>query len=476
MDDLKFSNSIQEGFATTNSPLARDLLSQDTRPLPHALSAVGNHRPEMRPIPFSTYYDPEYAALELEYVWKKCWQFACREEDIQSIGDRYVYDVGPLSFIIVKTSNNSFKAFYNSCLHRGTRLCNHEGGGNQIRCPFHGWSWNVDGSICNIPGQWDFPNVDAEYRLPEAKIECWGGCIFINPDLNSAPLVDALGILPAHFAHFDLAERFTLVRTAKKVRANWKTVWAAFLEAYHVAETHFDATGFNGDANTQYDCFDNGKSVISRLITPSAVPSPTLGDTVSARDAAIEAVMSFAEAFGPDASATIPDFENTHEFGRSDVAAWRRQIMQKMLGADCGDLSDSEMIDSIQYAMFPNFGPWLGEGLPLMYQFLPYGNNPDESLFVVRLMAPLSPGSPRPPAATMLTLDFDEPFSSLPQWGRAAHIFDQDMSNLPIIQQGMKHASPQIANLTLGRYQEQRIQLMHNFVDQMIERECNKTE
>ena len=458
---------IIEGFGTKESPLVRDLLASDSQTVPDCLKAEGNYYPEPRTVPFSTYFDSAYAELEMEHVWKKSWQYACREEDVPETGDRYPYEVGPLSFIIIRSGDDEFRAFHNSCLHRGTKLCSGIFGGDHIRCPFHGWTWNLDGSVHNIPGRWDFPQVDDSYRLVEVRLERWGGCLFINPDPDAGPLEDALGILPEHFNHFDLGNRFTLAVTQKKIRANWKHVWAAFLESYHVAETHFDAVDFNGDANTKYDCYDNGKTVISRLITPSAVPSPSLGDEVSARQAAINAAQSFANALGPAAEASLPAFDEMPDFGRRDVAAWRRELF-KTLGADTSHLCDSELLDSTQYAMFPNFGPWLGEGLPLMYQFLPLGDNPNESLFTVRLTAPCPDGAPRPPSAPVTYLNFDEFFSSLPEWGRIAHVFDQDMSNLPHIQAGMRAAGAERSQVTLGRYQEQRITLMHEFVDRKI--------
>lgn len=460
--------NLIEGFGTKESPLVKDLLEADSQTVPDTLKADGNYHPKSTTVPFSVYYDPEYAALETEHVWKKCWQYACREEDVPEVGDRFPYHVGDLSFVIVRSAEDEFKAFYNSCLHRGTQLCSAAHGGDEIRCPFHGWRWHLDGRLKEVPGQWDFPQVDEEYRLPEVQIDRWGGCLFINPDPDAGPLDHALGALKDHFAHFDLANRFTLVWTAKKMRANWKNVWAAFLESYHVAETHFDAVDFNGDANTKYDLFDDGHAIISRLITPSAVPSPTLGDTVTAREAAINAARSFANALGPEAEATLPDFDSIPDFGRKDVAAWRRGFMQSALGADRSQCSDAEMLDSIQYGMFPNFGPWLGEGLPLLYQFIPYGSDPNESLFTVRLMAPVPDGAPRPPSPPMTQLDFDEFFQSLPQWGRIAYIFDQDMSNLPIIQRGMRSAADERAQLTLGRYQEQRVALLHEFVEKQI--------
>lgn len=462
-------NKIIEGIGTKESPLVNELWLTESKTIPDEVKQEGNYKPSLKNIPYSTYYSQEYADLEMEHVWKKTWQYACREEDIPNIGDRYPYDVGPLSFIIIRSGENEFKALYNTCLHRGTRLCDSQSGGHEIRCPFHGWQWNLDGSLKDVPGKWDFPQVnDEEFHLPEARVGTWGGCLFINPDPDCGPLDDALGVLKDQFKHADLGNRFTLAVTAKKMRANWKNVWAAFLESYHVAETHWDAVDFNGDWNTKYDCYDTGGAVISRTVTPAAVPSPTLEDKVTAREACILSVKSFAIAFGLEDEAVLPDFDNIPDFSRKHVAEWRRGMMKQMFGADMSYLSDAEMLDSIQYAMFPNFGPWLGEGLPLMYQFIPYGDNPEESLFVVRLLAPIPDEGPRPPSAPFTYLDFDEFFDGMNEWGRLGHIFDQDMSNIPLIQRGMRSANPDKAQLVLAQYQEQRVALMHEFVEQKI--------
>ena len=135
---------LVEGYSSKESPLFKDLLADDAGPLSAAIQARGDYRPAIDTIPFSTYTDRGYAALELEHVWRKTWQFVCREEDIPEVGDRLPYDVGPLSFIIIRTGAEEFKAFFNACLHRGTRLCNASEGGDEIKCPFHGWRWQVD--------------------------------------------------------------------------------------------------------------------------------------------------------------------------------------------------------------------------------------------------------------------------------------------------------------------------------------------
>ena len=110
----------------------------------------------------------------------------------------------------------------------------------------------------------------------------------------------------------------------------------------------------------------------------------------------------------------------------------------------------------------------IGEGLPIMYQFLPYKDDPNESLFVIRLMAPLPDGAPAMPSAPMTYLDFDEYFESLAEWQPFGTVLDQDMRILPHIQKGLRAAAPDRAQTTLGRYQEQLVALLHEFVEERI--------
>ncbi|QIL74011.1 aromatic ring-hydroxylating dioxygenase subunit alpha (plasmid) [Diaphorobacter sp. HDW4B] len=451
-----------QGMSSRVSPLTVDLLAQDSKPLPPGLKMTGNHQPEARTIPFSRYTDPAFAKLEMERLWLRTWQVTCRTEDIPNIGDRVPYDVGTgLSLVIVRSGANEFKAFYNACRHRGTRLVNAPGGGDTIRCPFHGWQWKPDGALKEVPCQWDFNGISGgSHDLKEVQVAVWEGFIFVNPDPDAAPLKDALGVLPQAFEGRGHAERYTFAHVSKKIRANWKTVLEAFLEAYHVIETHNDAMPFTGDANTSYDIWDTGAGHISRLITPSAVPSPHLGDDASTQIAADGVAAFFAMAMP---GVPMPALDASKGNARAQLAEWRRGLMKMGLGLDMSNHCDSELIDSTQFHMFPNFGVWYGDGLPLLYQFLPHGDNPNESVFNVRLTMPLPANGVRPPAAKINHLDFDEYFSDkAPEFGPLSHIFDQDLSNLPYIQQGMHSAAPGAAHQTLGTYMEQRIQYFQN--------------
>jgi phenylpropionate dioxygenase-like ring-hydroxylating dioxygenase large terminal subunit len=451
-------NTIRKGASTGPSPAYAELLARDTRTPHFALLEAGEFVGGGGPVPRSRYYDRDFARLEMEHVWKKTWQFVARDEDLPDIGDRMTYDVGNMSLVLVRDGADSFRAFYNSCLHRGTKLCSGHGAGERIRCPFHGWTWNLDGTVQEIPSKWDFPNVNPEkFSLPEVRVGRWGGNIFINPDPDAKPLESALGILIEHFKDYDFENRWTAVHVRKKIRGNWKTAQEAFLEGWHLSETHAQAQSWNGDSSSQYDIWEDDDAHISRSITPSAVPSPELGEGASTRTAVIELVKSVTPP-GVD----LPDFDRIETLDRGYAAEWRRKMLTMMTGRDPSQLSDTEMLDAVQYFMFPNFFPWFSEGAPLLYQFLPYGDDPDHCTMAIRYLLPLPANGERPPAALVQELDFDETMQGTNAgFGLFDEVFDQDMSNIPLVQAGLKSGSADTRHIELGLYQECRIQAFH---------------
>ncbi|HEY2503707.1 MAG TPA: Rieske 2Fe-2S domain-containing protein [Mycobacterium sp.] len=95
-------------------------------------------------LPVERYVSEEYARLEAERLWPKVWQMACREEEIPQVGDYHVYEIATYSILVVRVAEDQIKAYHNSCLHRGTQLKDVSGSAPFIRCPFHGWTWNLE--------------------------------------------------------------------------------------------------------------------------------------------------------------------------------------------------------------------------------------------------------------------------------------------------------------------------------------------
>ena len=251
------------------------LLAEDSHPVPeYLLRDAPLEAGQPTRVPVSRYTSREWHDLEIEKLWKRVWQMACHEDDIPDVGDYLVYDLADLSYLVVRVAEDEFKAYYNACLHRG-RLLRQEDGkrARDLRCAFHGWTWNLDGTLKEIPCQWDFPYVNTdEQSLPEVKVANWGGFVFINPDPDAEPFEDFVGDLESHFTLLPYEKRYKEAHVAKVLRCNWKVAQEAFMEAYHVVATHPQILAGICDANSKYDVFGN----YARAITPNGVPSPHL--------------------------------------------------------------------------------------------------------------------------------------------------------------------------------------------------------
>jgi phenylpropionate dioxygenase-like ring-hydroxylating dioxygenase large terminal subunit len=457
-------HDYQRGAGTALSPCWRDLVAADPRPIPPLYKQESSPNLGTAKIPPQRYTSYDFHRREVDKIWKRTWQMVCREEEIPNVGDHFVYNVADLSFLIVRTANRQFKAYWNVCLHRCRRLVDRDGcGAKQFKCGYHSWTWNIDGTLAFYPGKWDFPDVDpAKFSLREVQVGTWNGFIFINPDHNSISLEKHLGSLPKHFETWPLDKRFTLWHVQKTINANWKVAMEAFLEAYHVVQTHPQALPSVAEHASQYDVYDEGPAHFSRSITPSAVPS------MHARNAttlsAIADMWGLLNALRSDEASTLP--ANIKD--RASLADWRRQSMKASTKADYSKLSDAEMLDSIQYWLFPNFCPWYGEGLPLTYVFRPNADSAQTCYFDVWMLIRAPDHGDPPPAAKIVKLAPDEHFE--PVLGAMGKIFDQDDENMPFVQIGLNTWPGDPDGATLARYQEIRIRHFHQVLMQVLAR------
>src|SRR4051794_31512140 len=115
-------------------PSAQELLDRERRPVPVSLRSVSSVEMGDEDIPKERYTSAGFHRLEVERVWKRTWQMACRAEDLPEVGDTVVYDVADLSFLIVRSAPDTIKAFPNACLHRGAQLRTADGNVPELRC------------------------------------------------------------------------------------------------------------------------------------------------------------------------------------------------------------------------------------------------------------------------------------------------------------------------------------------------------
>ena len=446
-----------------NAPSTQDIIARDKVGAPDWVRSESYQFLGNEDISTDRYTDPAFAKKELNTLWKKTWQFACREEHIPSVGDYYVYDLEHYSFIVTRVAKDEIRAYYNACLHRGTKLraSGTEGCANEFRCPFHGWSWNIDGTNKNVVCDWDFPHVDRnDLCLPQARVETLGGFVFVNMDENAPSLPDYIGPeAMAHITKWKLEDRYIVAHVAKVIPANWKLTIEAFMEAYHVLETHPQVAPSNGDANSQYDIFGEH---VDRFISTLGVVSPHLKGRISEQDVLDQFTVGDSSLLqGADRKL------KEGETARQRMADMMRSMFEKATNTDLSNVSDSELLDCFSYTVFPNTFLFPGISLPMVYRFRPVKGDHRKCLYEVFFLRPVPKDGKRPEPACEVRLEEHQSFTEAegmdPGFGA---ILDQDTENLLLEQEGLEASAKK--GITLGNYQEIRIRHFENTVDKYV--------
>ena len=433
----------------------QELLDNDPQPVPEVLRWFSPMAPSVADVPVERYTSAEFHRLEVEKVWKKAWQMACREEDIPVVGDHITYDIAGWSILVVRSEANEIKAFYNVCPHRGRLLKESPGRSTELRCAFHGFAWELKGCLKQVPCQWDFPRlVENEWNLPEVKVGFWGGFVFINMDPECESLESFLGELPSHFTRWPLEDRYKEAHVAKVLDCNWKVAQEAFMEAYHVVATHPQLLPGMGDAISQYDVWGN----FSRAITPNGTPSPHLSWEPTEQD--MFDAMTDRNLDDPPRAIVEPG-----ERARHLAAAAARRSLRAALGDRVDELADGELTENIYYTVFPNFHPW-GAYNRITYRFRPYGNDHRRSIMECMFLSPFA--GERPPAAPIHWLNDDEDWTTATELGMLGRVFNQDVYNLAKVQAGLE--SMVKPGVTFADYQETKPRHFHAILDQWLEK------
>jgi phenylpropionate dioxygenase-like ring-hydroxylating dioxygenase large terminal subunit len=445
-----------------------ELMSEDARPVPEFLRQESYTYRGSEPLATERYTSPGFMRLEQTKMWPYVWQFAAREEDLPGVGDYIVYENAGRSYIVTRQDDGSVRAFHNVCLHRGRKLRTQDGTADQFQCPFHGFTWNKDGSIKTIPCRWDFEHLqEQKMNLPEAEVAHWGGYIFIRETAGGPSLEEFLAPLPEHFKRWKHEQCTTAIWVAKVVPANWKVTSEAFMEAWHTVVTHPQLLPFTGDENSAYWTWGDNVNV---NLVPFGVMSPHIDSNGKPQQWIVDEFVKFngrsAENYeeNKDAFAVkVPPGVTA----RRALGAAMRENYTKMFGHDHSEATDCELLDALVYNVFPNFAPWGGFMPNIVYRWRPW-KDPDHCLMEVRILTRVPPGQPIPHGVPMKFLTDEQPWTAAPELGILGAVFEQDMGNLPYVQEGL-HASKN-GQINLGNFQEIRIRQFHQTLDKYLNR------
>jgi len=345
-------------------------------------------------IPTARYNSPEYQAQERAQIWMKVWQIAGRADELAAPGDWKVYAIFDQSFVIVRGKDMVLRGFVNACRHRGNVLCQGKGHSGRFTCPYHLWTYGLDGKLLAVARPDLVGNIDKdEHRLIEVPVGSFAGFIFLNPDPGAAPLANFLGQdVTERLAAYKLDEMTPVgMDVRESLECNWKVVMDAFSEGYHIIGVHPELLSVIDleAGNSRHGFFgDHGMAV-----------SPF--EVKRAQDCGLEEqVQGIRDLPGtfPTVAEVLPRFEqlvNAYRNGSGILhfpegvgvrtllqTATRETLTAK--GLDVSALTDDQMSDNQGWFLFPNFFMTIRAGEATTIMSFPHpGGDPNKCVWHV---------------------------------------------------------------------------------------------
>jgi phenylpropionate dioxygenase-like ring-hydroxylating dioxygenase large terminal subunit len=218
-------------------------------------------------LPWTTYTDPALVALERERIFADAWQYVGHLRELGEDAGYLAVRVGDIPVVLTRDRDGFLRAFLNVCRHRGSVLAAGAAARETLQCPYHAWTYGLDGALKAAPRSGREPGFDCEgISLRPASVGSWGPFLFANPDPDTVPLGEVLGDLPelVAAAGLDVDALEHHGRAESVVDANWKIVAENFLECYHCAVAH---PGFSAVVDVSPDAYElaTGESFSSQF-------------------------------------------------------------------------------------------------------------------------------------------------------------------------------------------------------------------
>ena len=197
-----------------------------------------------RGLPRAAYASEEFFELEQERLFPRTWQGVGYSDDVAEPGDAIPITVSGLPLILVHDTNGKIRCFHNVCRHRATIVLQKpEKGLSNLQCPYHAWTWDLEGNLKATPYFDGTPNsenfhVDASQNgLVPVRCDVWNKVVFVNLEGNAAPLGEYLAPAEKMVEDFDLSDLRIAHRVSWEFDANWKLVNENW-EVYHHVWVH----------------------------------------------------------------------------------------------------------------------------------------------------------------------------------------------------------------------------------------------
>jgi nitrite reductase/ring-hydroxylating ferredoxin subunit len=411
-----------------------------------------NHVPSANPVrpdfvPASDYISKEFLGLENERVWPRVWLMACRVEELETPGSYVTFDIVRDSILLIRHPSGEIKGFYNVCQHRGRRLkdgCGHIG--KSIYCRFHGWSWNLDGSIQRIVHREEWKGCpsfqDKDLRLPEVRVDMWAGWVFVTMNPDAPPLMEYLGDVPEHLACYELEKTRLIWQVTVNPPANWKLVLNAFNEAYHVEATHPQTLRYNSswlpsEAHGLHSMF--GPTLFDEVELPNRPaalaalkrdPREIILDSFEEMHRDLQAMyLEPGLVAARRVMAEVPAGSDMMTIGAKLLQFHREELEKRGVAWLAGLTPEAMNKAGFGWHIFPNFIVLLCIDGSLCYRTRPHPDDPNQCTWDIYAFGRFAPGAEPKPEHTVIT-KYEDFFDK-------NRFLKDDLINLPEVQRGM---------------------------------------
>ena len=192
-------------------------------------------------IPARWYIDPAFLEAERRAVFGRTWQAVGHASSVAAPGSYLACEIAGEPVLVARGKDGALRAFSNVCRHRGSLLAEGEGRASVLRCPYHAWTYSLEGSLL---GQPEFEGVEdwdrSKICLPQFQAETWGPFLLVNLDRQAPPVAGILGAIPEEIARIGcpLGELKFSRRRDYVIQSNWKVYIDNYLEGYHLPAAH----------------------------------------------------------------------------------------------------------------------------------------------------------------------------------------------------------------------------------------------
>jgi phenylpropionate dioxygenase-like ring-hydroxylating dioxygenase large terminal subunit len=229
-------------------------------------------------LPADWYTDPVILRRERERIFARSWQYAGRAEQLAKPGDYLASRAGHIPVALVRDRSGALNGFVNVCRHRGHEVIEGAGNRRSLQCPYHAWTYGLDGRLRRAPRSENEPGFPkGELSLLRVQVDTWGPFVFVNPDPEAGPLSEVLDDLPEIVARsgVDLDALEFHERREWALAANWKVGIENYLECYHCPVAH---PGFSALIDVGVDAYRYSASRWTSSQTGAVRPSALTGN------------------------------------------------------------------------------------------------------------------------------------------------------------------------------------------------------